>query len=135
MCQVGNSNRDRLTVFLQWIAHQFLSSPEFMEHLSKLKYELWERQRFFVSILNKYLDKELEFILPQGEIHLWCQLKFPIQDRKLLEAGIQQGVLFIPGSIYGSPEGFVRFTYARVPADQMEEGIQRFKTALSLFKK
>lgn len=123
-----------LSIFPQWIAYQFLSSPEFMEHLSQLKYELRERQQFFVSTLNQYLGEELEFNLPQGGIHLWCKLKFPLQDQKLLESGIQQGVLFVPGSIYGSPEGFVRFTYARVPVDQMEEGIQRFTTALSLLK-
>ncbi|MDR6224161.1 aminotransferase-like domain-containing protein [Desmospora profundinema] len=122
-----------LSIFPQWIAHQFLSSQEFMEHVSTLKNRLMDRQQFFVSIIQKHLQEKVEFILPQGGIHLWCKLKTPIRDGKLLDAAIQQSVLFVPGSVYGSPDGFVRFTYARAPKDQMEEGVQRFKKALSIF--
>jgi GntR family transcriptional regulator of abcA and norABC len=54
-----------------------------------------------------------------------------VDDRKLVEEGIKNKILFMPGSVYGSPNGYVRLTYAHLPRESIKEAISRFAEALS----
>ena len=75
--------------------------------------------------------KKLNFPIPSGGLHIWCKINQNVDDRKLVEEGIKNKILFMPGSVYGSPNGYVRLTYARLPRESIEEAISRFAEALS----
>ena len=73
----------------------------------------------------------MNFTIPNGGLHIWCKLNQDVDDQKLVEEGIKNKILFMPGSVYGSPNGYVRFTFAHLPRESIKEAISRFAEALS----
>ncbi|MED3549648.1 PLP-dependent aminotransferase family protein [Cytobacillus praedii] len=120
--------------FTQWIANDFLESAHFHSHIQKLVKELEKRCKQIVSSLNYFLKDQVEFTIPQGGIHIWCKLKRDVDEMKLLEHAIKQGVIYVPGTTMGSEKGYVRFTFAREKEKAIEEGIRRFADALNAAK-
>jgi GntR family transcriptional regulator, regulator for abcA and norABC len=120
--------------FTQWIANDFLESGQFHSHIKKLVKELQKRRNQIVTSLNNHLEDQVEFTIPQGGIHIWCKLKKDVDEIKLLENSIKQGVIYVPGSTMGSKKGYVRFTFAREKEEAIDEGMKRFAEALNTTK-
>lgn len=119
-----------LSVIPQQVAAQFLDSAYFEPHLERLRTQLLFKRDLLIEALQKELPDLVHFTIPQGGLHLWCKLVPEVHDGKLLEEAIKQGVVFVPGSVYGSDSGFVRFTYARPKAEEIGPGIAKFANAL-----
>ncbi|MBB3112507.1 DNA-binding transcriptional MocR family regulator [Paenibacillus phyllosphaerae] len=119
-----------LSIFPQWIAAHFLASPELSPHLIQLRDQLRFRRDVMAQALQRQLADEVSFELPKGGLNLWCRINRPVNDYALLENGLKHGVAFVPGSVYGSESGFVRFTYARPSVHEIEPGIAQFAMAL-----
>jgi GntR family transcriptional regulator, regulator for abcA and norABC len=118
------------SVFPQWIAKQFLDSPQFDKHVSNLRIQLKERRNALILALDSLSKNEVTYLVPQGGIHLWCKINREIDEYKLLEESMKNGVSFVPGRIMGSTNGYVRFTYGRGNGASIQEGISRFVFAL-----
>lgn len=118
------------SVFPQWVAHQFLDSDYFHTHIGMLRKQLKQRRDELMSSLHEMLADEVEFLVPEGGIHMWCKLKAPVNEFRLLEESMKKGVAFVPGSVFGSKKGYVRFTFGRGETDLIREGILRFTDAL-----
>ncbi|ARK32324.1 MocR-like pyridoxine biosynthesis transcription factor PdxR [Halalkalibacter krulwichiae] len=118
------------SVFPQWVAKEFLRSSYFDEHIQTLRKKLEERKKELVNSLQEFLSDQVEFVQPQGGIHLWCKIKGLKNENLLMEESIKRGVVYTPGRILGSQSGYVRFTYGRGNEHQIREGIKRFKEAL-----
>lgn len=116
--------------FSQWIANEFLESEHFNLHIKDLVYKLEMRRDQIVTSLNNFLGNQVEFHIPQGGIHIWCKIKKELDEIKLLENSIRQGVIYAPGSTMGSKKGYVRFTYGRENEETINEGIEKFALAL-----
>ncbi|MGG1518010.1 PLP-dependent aminotransferase family protein [Paenibacillus oryzisoli] len=120
-----------LSVIPQQIVAQFLTSAYLEPHLERLRLQLQFRRDSLLEAVGRELPGLLTYEAPQGGLHLWCKLVPKVHDGKLLEEAIRRGVVFVPGSVYGSSDGYVRFTYAR-PRDPEEigPGIAKFAEAL-----
>jgi GntR family transcriptional regulator of abcA and norABC len=118
------------SIFPQWIANRFLSSDEFHHHLNRLRKKLELRRDKIVFSLQDLLEEKVEFLAPEGGIHLWCKLNHPIAENQLLKEAIKHGVVFVPGRVFGSQKGYVRFTYGRAEEHLIHEAISRFSKAL-----
>ena len=88
------------------------------------------KRDLLIEALRKELQDLVEFHVPEGGHHLWCRIIPQVNDSKLLEASIENGVIVAPGSIYGSSAGYVRFTFARAKAEEIPTGIFKFAQAL-----
>jgi GntR family transcriptional regulator of abcA and norABC len=119
-----------LSVVPQKVAAQFLNSAYFGPHLDRLRMNLIYKRDLLVVALQKELAELVEFSIPHGGLHLWCKIKPEINDSKLLEEAIRRGVIFVPGSVYGSEAGYVRLTYARARTEDISSGISKFAAAL-----
>ena len=118
------------SVFPQWIANQFLDSPQFDKHVLDLRIQLRERRNALILALDSLSKDEVTYLVPQGGIHLWCKINHEIDEYKLLEESMKKGVSFVPGRIMGSKNGYVRFTYGKGNEASIKEGISRFVYAL-----
>jgi len=116
--------------FNQWITNDFLSSDYFHSHISSLRKQLERRRNQMVVSLKRYLDKQVDFHIPEGGIHLWCKVRGELNEMQLLEESIKRGVIYAPGSTLGSQKNYIRFTFAREREDMIDEGIKRFAEAL-----
>ncbi|TBL74514.1 PLP-dependent aminotransferase family protein [Paenibacillus thalictri] len=119
-----------LSVIPQQVAAQFIKSAYFLPHLERLRTQLHFKRDLLIESLQKELADLVTFTPPRGGLHLWCHLRPQVHDGKLLEESLKRGVVFVPGSVYGSDSGFVRFTYARAKTENIGEGISRFAEAL-----
>lgn len=122
------------SIFPQWVANAFLKDPYFDVHISMLRQALKERCDEIVSCLKDFLPEEIECIPPEGGIHIWCKLKAKVDENQLLKEAMKRGVSFIPGSVYGTDKGYVRFTFGREEPQRIREGISRFAEALKVCK-
>jgi len=118
------------SIFPQWIANEFLSSSHFDSHISRLRKELKRQSDEIVDSLHTLLGNQTEFFVPKGGIHMWCKLNETVNEYHLLEVSMKRGLAFVPGSIFGSKKGFVRFTFGRGETHIIREGIVRFAEAL-----
>ncbi|HWO78249.1 MULTISPECIES: PLP-dependent aminotransferase family protein [Bacillus] len=119
-----------LSVIPQQVAAQFLKSDYFEPHLEYLRKKLQFKRDLLIKALKRELPDLLMYDIPQGGLHVWCSLLPNVNDSKLLDAAIRKGVVFVPGSVYGSDSGFVRFTFARTQTNEIDTGISRFAEAL-----
>jgi DNA-binding transcriptional MocR family regulator len=122
------------SVFPQWIANEFLGSEYFNSHINMIRKQLKLRRDELVLSLKKIMGEQVDFLTPEGGIHLWCKVDPTINEHKLLEESIKNGVAFVPGSILGSNKGFIRFTYGRGQLDLIRKGIVRFAESLNHLK-
>jgi DNA-binding transcriptional MocR family regulator len=119
-----------LSIFPQWIAAHLLDSSALTPHLYRLREALRSRRNLMANALNRMLRDKISFELPAGGLNLWCKINEEVDDYTLLRNGFKRGVLFVPGSVYGSEAGFVRLSYARPAVEDIEIGISKFAEAL-----
>ncbi|WP_046180793.1 PLP-dependent aminotransferase family protein [Domibacillus tundrae] len=119
------------SIFPQWAANEFLKSASFNNHIHMIRKELKERRDAIVASLDRFLKKDVDYFIPEGGIHVWCRLKQPVNEQQLLEESMKRGVSFVPGSVFGSQKGYIRFTFGREETDVINEGIARFAEALA----
>ncbi|GGG59652.1 MocR-like pyridoxine biosynthesis transcription factor PdxR [Paenibacillus radicis (ex Gao et al. 2016)] len=119
-----------LSVIPQQVAAQFLNSAYFDPHLNRLRMQLQFKRDLLIEALRKELPGLITFSVPQGGLHLWCKLVPEVHDGKLLDEAIRKGIVFVPGSVYGSESGYVRFTFARARAEEIAPGVAKFAEAL-----
>ncbi|NHC41668.1 PLP-dependent aminotransferase family protein [Bacillus sp. MM2020_1] len=118
------------SIFPQWLAAEFLHSNSFDTILYELKLKLIEKRDALISSLREEMSDYLSFHVPEGGIHLWCQLKNEINEYQLLEESLRNGVAFVPGSLLGTKKGYIRLTYGRVETNLIGDGILRLKKSI-----
>ncbi|GGA31411.1 MocR-like pyridoxine biosynthesis transcription factor PdxR [Paenibacillus physcomitrellae] len=118
------------SVIPQQIAAKFMASQYFDPHMDRLRRELILKRDTTAEALRKHLGDLVEFTVPQGGLHLWCRILPEVSDSRLLDEALRQRVAFVPGSVYGSGPGYMRLTYARPNAEDIEPGISRLAAAV-----
>ncbi|KGA96986.1 GntR family transcriptional regulator [Alkalihalobacillus alcalophilus ATCC 27647 = CGMCC 1.3604] len=119
------------SIFPQWVAKTFLNSTYIEEHIKSLRVELSQRRDELDVSLRNFLADKISYHLPEGGIHLWCKLNQRMNENKLIEESIKNGVAFVPGKILGNmEESYVRFTYGREDLGRISEGIYRFSETI-----
>lgn len=114
----------------QYIASQFILSKRWLHNVKKYNTDLTRRKQHMNQLLEENLKDYLEWRIPGGGGTIWCKLRNPINELDLLESCIKQGVIVVPGSVYGAEKGFVRLSYAHCKEEDLMFGINRFKDAL-----
>ncbi|MGO4545634.1 PLP-dependent aminotransferase family protein [Paenibacillus sp. 2TAB23] len=120
-----------LSILAQWTAERLLASEEFDTHIKELRQALQQKQLLMVEALTHTLQDRISFVPPLGGLNLWCKINSAIDDCKLLEDAIKRGVVFVPGSVYGSEPGHVRLSYAKPRPEEIAIGISAFAEALA----
>lgn len=111
----------------QWLAADLLDAPAWISHVENLRLAVRTRRDRFVRELTAMFGDAMRFRLPAGGLHLWARWNHPADDRQRLDAAIQAGVIIAPGRLYGAPDGYVRFAYARVAEAEAAEAIRRLR--------
>lgn len=114
------------SIITQQIAELYLRSGVWEKHMDTVRCRLEERRRMMIAALSANCEDEISFMTPKGGYHLWCRLKFPVSDSKLLESAIDHGVLFVPGTVYGAHPRFARLSFACTSVENITEGVLRF---------
>jgi len=120
-----------LSIFPQWLMQQFFETVPFETHLQQLRYELLQKRNTLADALQRSLQKELSFSMPTGGIYIWGKLKQPIPEKQLIMQSLKQQVAFMPGSIFGAKDGYIRLSYGKVDINYITEGVSRLQKAIN----
>lgn len=118
------------SIFPQWLADRFLASPDFDQHIQRLRTQLACRCDQLVFSLRDTFGEQIEFSEPEGGIHLWCHIPGDWSEQRLLSEAVKRGLVFVPGHLFGANPGYVRFTFGRARIEQIPDAVSRFADAL-----
>jgi DNA-binding transcriptional MocR family regulator len=113
----------------QWIAENLLSSAAFDNHIRKLRKGLRVKRDMMIQAIKLHFGETIEYIIPEGGIHLWCKLKDHFDEQQLFKEAIRQGMVYAPGSTLGSSANRIRLTFSRADDDRIASGIGRLAEA------
>jgi 2-aminoadipate transaminase len=101
------------------------------ENLKIVNAALRERRDALVAALREHLP-EAVFVAPEGGYFLWLDLNDDVDTTALLAEAKEEGVTFVAGPDFMMEGGSssLRLSFAPVPADEVEEGVQRLARAL-----
>ena len=103
-------------------------------HLGALRALYRERgERARAALAREFADAaEVRWTDPEGGFYLWVRLGTDVSARRLLEAGLAEGVAFVPGdafTITGDFTSALRFSYSWPTCDRIDEGVRRLRRA------
>ncbi len=101
------------------------------ENLELVNAALRERRDALVDALRVHIP-EAEFVVPEGGYFLWLGLNDDVDTTTLLAEAKDEGVTFVAGPDFMLEGGTssLRLSFAPVPAEDVEEGVQRLARAL-----
>ena len=101
----------------QWLVADLLDTPEWPEHLVRLRVALRARRDAFAARLTESFGPPLQFRLSAGGLHIWARWHTPGDDLQRLDAAIAAGVAYTPGRLYGAEDGWLRLGYSHATQD------------------
>jgi|SRR5579862_3251091 len=134
--------------FSQSIAYQLLSQywghDGFFQWLMYMRSEYTQRRDVCCRAIDKYLPKEvIEYTVPVAGMFFWIHVTATVEGVSskrlgeiILQKCLDEKVLVVPGHVFkanktdGNDEVYFRGTFAAVPLDKLEVGIQRLGKAL-----
>jgi aromatic amino acid aminotransferase I / 2-aminoadipate transaminase len=134
--------------FSQSIAYQLLGQhwghDGFLLWLMYIRQEYTKRRDVCCGAIDKYIPKEvIEYTVPAAGMFFWIQvtgkiegLSGPALGEILFQKCLEEKVLVMPGNLFKADESdtddevYFRGTFAAVPLDTLEIGIQRLGKAI-----
>jgi 2-aminoadipate transaminase len=113
------------------IVFELCQSGGLEDNLKIVNAALRERRDTLVKALAEHIP-EAEFVVPEGGYFLWLDLDDDVDSTALLAEAKEEGVTFVAGPDFMLEGGTtsLRLSFAPVPADEIDEGIQRLARAL-----
>ncbi len=119
-----------VSTLAQAAAAEILKSGGWKRQLTQLQSTLTRRRNAMADALSEAFGDALQFPLPAGGYHFWAALPPGSSDTRILDVALDKRVVVVPGSVYGSPPGFLRITYASSLESEIIEGVSRLHEAI-----
>jgi len=111
----------------QRIIYQYLADNDFEQHISEIR-KLYKKQKdYMVTMMERYLPKEIHFVNPNGGMFLWITLPSHISSQHLLDLAIRQNLVFVPGSVFyldSKATNTLRVNYSNSNFEEIEKGVR-----------
>lgn len=118
----------------QRILVRFCASPEFPEHLQKLRLFYSERGQTIQHALTETMPEPLTWTHPTGGFFVWMRLPETLDAESFLEEAIsQEKVSYIIGRPFtcdNSARNFLRLAFSAEPPDRIVEGVRRLSSVI-----
>ncbi len=126
LAQTANQNYISPNMLAGSLVLQLYESGAYAENLEIVNRRLAERRDALVEALGSHLP-QAEFEIPGGGYFLWADLGEGADTVALAERAKQAGAPFIPGTDFMLDGGWsqLRFSFASVPPDSIDEGVRR----------
>ena len=118
----------------QWQALQWLGSEQYQLHLGELRSFYRLRRDAMQAALAEHFAGLADWLVPEGGLFFWLQLRQPVDTRTLLDSALAQDVVFMPGEpFFVDPErnlGYLRLNFSHVAPERLDEGVRRLANVI-----
>jgi GntR family transcriptional regulator / MocR family aminotransferase len=112
----------------------YVTVGRYQVHLQRSCQVYRKRRDAMIESIDRLLPEEVQFVKPQGGLHLWLRLPEGLSALDLLPLAFEEGVAFAPGYNFflERPSGctFIRLNFAAHPPDKIQTGIKRLQKAI-----
>ncbi|MBV1776972.1 PLP-dependent aminotransferase family protein [Burkholderiaceae bacterium DAT-1] len=111
----------------QWAMHQLLTSPDYPDHIERLRLHYKEKRDAMQAALEKHFTDIADWVVPPGGLFFWLKLKKPLDTYKLLQPALDRKVAFMPGApFYASARvsNELRLNFSNASLERIEEGVR-----------
>ena len=122
---------------LQAAMAEFVDCGAYDRHLGRIRRELRGRHAVLAESLDRYMPEGTRFTRPDGGYQVWVELPFDLDTRELLADAARAGVLFAPGSQFGSdgrPSRCLRLVIAQTGEDQIRTGVEALGAVIRSYR-
>lgn len=116
---------------MQALVAAWLTHPDRASHEAFLGRRLLERLEAFQRAMDPLRALGATWERPIGGFYQWMQWPPGTTDREWLAGALSAGLVFAPGQVYGSPEGYARFNFAAAPRECTTAQLARLAHVLS----
>ena len=110
---------------------RFLADGGVGPQIRRLSERFAKRRDAMLDGLSRHFsDLGAEWSRPDGGMFLWMRLREGVDTAELLEPAIDEGVAFVPGSVFsidGDHRSSMRLCFASAEPERIEEGIRRLR--------
>jgi 2-aminoadipate transaminase len=118
----------------QAAAARFIASGQVDAHVRRLATLFGSRRDAMLAALaDNFGELGAEWSRPEGGMFAWMRLPPPIDATPLLDVALEEGVSFVPGSVFsagGEHRGSLRLCFSSVSEEEIAAGVERLRTAL-----
>lgn len=118
----------------QAAAARFIGAGEVEPHVQRLAELFRGRRDAMLDALSAHFGGlGAEWHRPEGGMFIWMRLPPPLDTADLLDAAFDEGVSFVPGSVFaahGAHRSALRLCFSGVEETQIAAGIERLRAAL-----
>jgi DNA-binding transcriptional MocR family regulator len=127
----GSENYISPNMLAESVVLELCRSGALEQNVAFVNGALRERRDALVEAIRAHLP-EAEFVVPEGGYFLWLDLAEGTDTRELLAPAAEEGVAFVAGPDFmlEGGERSLRFSFASVPVERIDEGVQRIARAL-----
>jgi 2-aminoadipate transaminase len=118
--------------FTAHVVSEFIETGALEEHVEVLRSAYRRRRDALLEELAHHLPG-CSWARPGGGFFVWLRLPEGVNSAELLPAAEEQGVSYLPGSLFHSDEGgdhFCRLAFTLLEEDELREGVRRLALAL-----
>ncbi|QRF63356.1 PLP-dependent aminotransferase family protein [Variovorax paradoxus] len=137
-CAIAKQTTDLCSSSLaQMIAAEYLNGGGADVAIEAARKEYGLRMRHMSAALRDQLGERASFVEPAGGMFIWLQTTREFDPKRLFEASVEAGVLFVPGRAFFEADAdlhCMRLTYASPDCGQISEGIARLGHAFDAAK-
>ncbi len=117
---------------MQALVAAWLTDAQRSAHEVVFKQRLGERLAHFHQAMEPLRRLGAVWEAPMGGFYQWIRWPDGKTDRQWLGEAIERaGLVFTPGQVYGSPEGYARFNFAAAPRERLTATLARLADVLS----
>ncbi len=119
----------------QRIIAGFLASGQMHRHIAGLRQAFMQRRDAMLAALLRHFGglQGTRWTRPDGGFFIWVELPGGISTDALFAVALQEGVAFIPGSAFLSPEGSrnaMRLCFANSSVAEIDDGMRALRRAV-----
>ena len=116
------------SVLSQHLANQYLRAFDWRGYMNLAIDRYHERARRLADALAAHMPPSVRWTTPHGGFFVWLTLPEGLSAEKLLPHGIDEGVVFVPGTAFfgdGTGDNNLRLSFSLESGDRIEEGVRR----------
>lgn len=111
----------------QWWLAEFISNPEYQDHLARLRRYYKTQRDLMQHALQIHFSDLAAWEVPAGGLFFWLRLIRPQDTRRMLQHALERNIAFMPGEPFFVEDqekiSAIRLNFSHATPERIEQGI------------